>query len=266
MEDKKIKDAEVVNDTKTPDKTETTTPTLSKEEVEKTPTDSVGRMPILAFIAGVATALIAWQLYSAVTIDKPRAQGDYPNPVATVDGEAVDQELFEDNINNLLAGLAAQGVDTSDESIRAQYEADALEVIVNTRLLVNAAEAAGYAPTDEEIDERITMLEAQFGSAEALDAELTTLGLTRDDLRVDVIEQLSVDALLTTEVIPEEIEVTDAEVQELYDGIPDNGQGVPELETIREAIVAQIQQQKQQAYIEEYLEELRAEADIEINL
>lgn len=224
------------------------------------------RKPLLAFIAGVLTAIVAWQLYSVITATQVDNSGQYPDPVAIVNGEPVDQELFEQNIEQTLTGAEAQGVNVTDEKVRSEFENQVLETIINTRLLVNAAAEAGYAPTEEEITERITELESQFESGGGLDAELEALGLSRADLNTDVTEQLSVDALLRNEVIPEEIAVSDEEVQEVYDGLIEAGQEMPPLEEVRQGIIAQVQQQKQQDLIQAYLDELRAAAEVEVNL
>ncbi|GEM_PF-1834257 len=230
-----------------------------------TEAETGSRRPLIAFIAGMVTALIIWQLYTVITNNEP-GPGEYPNPIATVGGVAIDQALFEQNVEQTLVGGVAQGLDIEDPEIRRTLENQALEVLINTRLLVNAAAAAGYNATDEEIAERIELLESQFGGAEGLDAELTSLGLDRENLQNDVSEQLNVDALLANDVLPETIDVSQEEIAEVYDGLVAAGQEMPPLETVRDAIVAQIEQQKQQDIIEAYLDELRAESDIEINL
>ena len=238
--------------------------TTAATEATKT---SSARFPLLPFIAGVLTALLAWQLYSVITNEQVElSDSGYPEPVALVNGTAVDQQLFEQNVTETLAAAEAQGLDIADETVRTEVESQALEVIINTRLLVAAATKAGYQVTDEEIATRIGELEEQFGGAQALDAELEQLGLDREELATDVREQLSVDALLEEEVLTQPITVTDEEVAEVYESLQTAGQEMPPLASVKDAIVAQIEQQKQQGLIENYLEELRAAADIEINL
>ena len=227
------------------------------------PAESGSNRPLLAFVAGVITALVAWQVYTVFTT---QSSDQYPNPIATVNGEAVDQSLFLQNVTQTLDLAATQGVNIEDATIRDEIEAQALETIINTRLLVTAASEGGFEAGETEINEQIASLETQFGGTEGLNAELERLNLSREDLRRDVGEQIAVDNLLATEVVPETIEVTDEEVQVVYDDLVAAGQELPEIDTIRDAIVAQVEQQKQQELVEAYLEELRAAAEIEINL
>jgi peptidyl-prolyl cis-trans isomerase SurA len=229
--------------------------------------ESEGSMkPLIAFIAGIITSLLLWQAYTVVTTERPRAAGEYPNPVATVNGEPISQALFEQNVEQNLVGGTARGLDIENPEVRRELETQTADILINTRLLVAAAANAGFTASDEQVSDQITRLEDQYGGAEGLDAELATLGLDRDNLLQDVSEQISVDAFLTAEVIPESITVTEEEINEVYNGLIAAGQDMPELEAVRDAIEVQIQQTKQQNLVEEYLDTLRAEADIEINL
>jgi hypothetical protein len=223
--------------------------------------------PLLAFIAGIIVAVAGWYAYSAITNPTDVAPNrDYANPIATVNGEPVDQELFYQNLDQTLATLEAQGLDINDPAVRESYEIQVLDTIVNTQLLVSTAESAGYEPTDEEIQERIAQLETQFGDAAGLDDQLNQLGLDRDSLYEDVREQLSVDALLQAEALGDNLTVTDQELEDAYNALLEAGRELPELDTIRDALTAQIEQQKQQQLVGTYIDNLRAEAEIETNL
>lgn len=223
--------------------------------------------PLLAFIAGIIVAVGGWYLYGALTTPaEPDPNRDYADPIATVNGEAVDQDLFYQNLDQTFASLEAQGLDTTDPSIRESYEIQVLDTIVNTKLLITAATEAGYVPSDEEIQARIAELETQFGDAAGLDTQLADLGLDRDALYEDVREQLSVDTFLAEEVLGDNLTVTDQELEDAYNALLEAGRELPELDAIRDALTAQIEQQKQQQLIGTYIDNLRAEADIETNL
>lgn len=247
-----------------PEQSATAAATDATESTEAT--ESAPKFPLLPFVAGVLTALLAWQLYTVVTSTATVSESGYPNPIATVDGEPVDQSLFEQNVSETLAAAAAQGADTTDDAVRSEVEDQALEVIINTRLLVTAATNAGYEATAEEIEERISQLESQFGGTDELDTQLDTLGLTRESLAVDVREQIIVDQLLQSEVLTEGVTASEEEITAVYEELQASGQELPPLESVRDALVAQVEQQKQQAAVETYITELREAADIEINL
>jgi len=252
--------------TDTPTHTAADTTTAAPVVVDSGVTEGSNR-PLLAFIAGIIVAVLGWYAYTNLTAPAAgETTTDYADPIAVVNGAPVNQDLFVQNLNETLTSLEAQGLDIEDQSIRESYEVQVLDTLINTRLLVAAAEEAGYAPTEEEIQTRISELEAQFGDAEALDSQLSELGLDRDSLYTDVAEQLSVDTLLAEDVLGDNLTVTDAELQEAYDVLIEAGRELPELDTIRDALTAQIEQQKQQQLIGTYLDELRDAAEIEINL
>lgn len=275
--------AKTTDETKTTGTELTTTETTSSptqpttpDSQNQTPTSAAviddgveagSNRPLIAFIAGILVAVLGWYAFTNLTAPAgDETARDYADPIATVNGEPVDQDLFYQNLDETTATLEAQGIDTTDPTVQDEYEAQVVDTLVNTRLLVSAAADAGYAPSDEEIQTRITELEAQFGDAANLDSQLDELGLDRDSLYNDVREQLSVDALLAEEVLGENLTVTDEELQDAYNVLSEAGRELPELDSIRDALTAQIEQQKQQQLIQEYLDTLRAEADIEVNL
>lgn len=217
-----------------------------------------------AFVAGMVVAIGGYYIYTAVTTPAPTQILGDTDAVATINGTAITKADFDSSMAQTGAAAAAQGFDMSSSEAQEEMQTQTLDILTNTVLLIQTAEAAGIEISEEEVDEQIAVLEEQFGSSDALVAEAERLGLTAEDLRSDIREQILVDTYLRTAVDVETIEVSDEEIATLYETFTAGGQEVPPLEEISGDIKAQLQGQKQQGLLRELIDSLRAEADIEI--
>ena len=107
-------------------------------------------------------------------------------------------------------------------------------------------------------------IESEIGGAEVLQSRIDELGLTRAELREDIQEEILIQTLLDGIFSEADVSVTEEEIQEVYDAAGGVEAGLPPLEEVREQIEAQVRGTKEQVVIDEYLNELKAEADIEI--
>jgi len=184
-------------------------------------------------------------------------------PVAQVNGAEVSRKEYEDSVVNIAENAKAQGADITDPAVQEQIKEQALTTLINTKLLAQAATASGVSITDTEIQTEFDGIVAQFGSTEALQAQLASYNISEEALRSDLKEQLTIQAYLETAVDTSTITVTDEEITAFYDSL-DNSQGtLPELETIRDQVEAEIRTQKEQVLIAELLDTLREQATIE---
>jgi hypothetical protein len=186
--------------------------------------------------------------------------------VAVVNGTEITGADLQTSIQQFNQAAAAQGVDTSSPEVIADIRSQALDVLVNTALLKQAAQEQGVEVPAEATAERLATIEAEIGGAEALEARIVELGLTQADLEADIQEELVIQTLLNSLFAEAAIDVTDAEIQEIYDEASASGaEELPPLETVSEQIEAQVRGTKEQEVIEAYLETLKTEAEIEIN-
>ena len=241
--------------------------TITDAEIVKhtTGTEPDNKKLLLAFVAGILAAVVGWYVYGLITAPQTLSvDGEYPAVVATVDGEAIQSERFTQSLEQSLAFATSQGADITDETVLASVRSQALDSVINTRLLVQAATAAGYEATDEAVEAQIANLIAQYGGEEAFNAEVQAAGLDPDTLRSDVAEQIAVDEYLRTDVVTELETPTEEEIIAFYEELVASGQELPALEEIRAAVTSQIAQDKEQALVLAHIETLRASADIEI--
>lgn len=184
--------------------------------------------------------------------------------VAVVNGEEVLYRDLVSNMNQLQQLAAQQGANAADPAVFAQIQAQALDQIVNTALLVQSAQANGFTVSETAVDEELNAIESQFSSEAEFSAALESQGLTVDELREGVGEQLLVEDYLNgDEGVISVSEVTDAEVESTYAQLAADQGNLPPLEEIREILKQQLLAQKQQQEISDLIQGLRADADIE---
>ena len=87
------------------------------------------------------------------------------------------------------------------------YGAQALDDMINEKILDKAIADSGVKIDQSKLDEQIKTLETQFESTGGLDEALAQRGLTRKDLIKQVKTQLAVEELLADKIAPSEDEV-----------------------------------------------------------
>ena len=187
--------------------------------------------------------------------------------VATVNGEDIKVSDLEEAIEQLSQAAAQQGFDITDAGVSGEIRNQAVEMMVNIKLLEQSAIVNNIVVEQEAIDARITELAEAAGGREELLARLAEFEIDEVQLRLDVEEELTIRALFDQVFSDEQSEVTQEEIVEMYDNAVagSNGQPLPPLEEVSDQISQQIQQTKEQAAIEEYVQQLRTDADIVIN-
>jgi hypothetical protein len=188
-------------------------------------------------------------------------------PIAVVNGTELQAEDLATGIQQLEQAAAAQGLDLADPTVRAEIETQAIEMLVNTTLLEQAAVANEVVVAEEAITARITELEESAGGKEALIARLAEFSIDEAQLYKDVSDELTIRALLEVIFADAQVVASEEEIVAVYeDAVAANDPGVvPPLEEVRAQIAAQLVQTKEQAALDTYLQELRADADIELN-
>lgn len=226
---------------------------------------------VIALIALIAIGGFAWWWYNGQ--NDTNMQGDeaameekqYPDVVARINGEEVSKEDFKESLSQMQQVASQQGADLSNPTIQSQIETEAMNAIVSTRLLVQAAADAGVTVSDKDVDAEVSSLEAQFGGSDGLQEQMSNVGVTEDELRTSIREQLTVDAYLEQQPELADLTVSDEEISSFYDTLASQGQDVPELDDdLSSQIEQQLLFQKQQEATNAVINRLRANADVEV--
>jgi len=185
-------------------------------------------------------------------------------PVATVNGVEISGAEFAQNRDQVIISAQQQGVDTENPEVMQEIESQALEVLINTQLLRQEAEAAGLSASDEDIEARYQEIVESVGGEEALMSRMDELGITAASLRSDIEGELLVQALIDSAVDTSTIVVSEEDVVAFYEQASSEMDELPPLEEVRVEIEQQIRTTQEQALIAEYIEALRAAATIEV--
>lgn len=135
----------------------------------------------------------------------------------------------------------------------------ALETLITRKIIADRAKKQGIKVGDDEVAVEIKKIDAQVtgsGQGATLDTMLLQRGMTRDDLKTQIILQKQVEKLLGDKVA-----ATDAEVDKY---IADNKVTLPKAEEAsdRAQIKEQIKQQKISSQGQAFVESLRADSSI----
>ena len=183
-----------------------------------------------------------------------------------VNGETFSQEDLDRTVDQVTQELQMYGLDLGEEELRQE----AIDRLIQEALLAQYADERGLDVTQEEIDDEFNELMMMYGiqSEEEFLSQLEAEGIEGRD-QVDDLLGLEVQINKLIELYSEEVEVTDEEVNDAYDQLVAQMEGVdedeiPALDEVRGEIENDLIQQKVTPLLLDRIEELREEAEIEI--
>lgn len=202
-------------------------------------------------------------------------EGNEPSTVenkGSVMATVNDKEIFESDYNLLLeetkASYAQQGVDyeSLDETMKEKLSTQVLDQLINTELLVQAAENEGVQVEETAVDTQLEEMKAQFEDEAKFQEALEKNNLTEEELKDRVKMEMLITQYLDANV--GEVNVTDEEVNAAYEqykaAMEAQEQEVQDLADIKDALLQQAVSQKRQQKISDIIEQLRNENDIKI--
>lgn len=184
--------------------------------------------------------------------------------VARVNDAKISRADLDVSISQITSGAVAQGVDTTDPTLQGQIQTQALDMLVNTELLLQKAAASNITSTDDDVTVRYDQLVTDLGGEEVLKTRMAEFGIDEKTLRRDIKNELTIQKLLKGEFETRGVTVTDEEVTQFYESAGGAEAGLPDIAEVSEQIKAQIKTTKEQEIVNALVEELRAEAAIEI--
>src|SRR5699024_6562395 len=200
-----------------------------------------------------------------------------PDVVAEVNGEEISGETFSENYESQYQQLAMQAQMTGEEPDQDELKQEALDMMINSELLVTEAEDEGYTASEDDVDEYISDMAEENGmdSSDDLMKQFEEQGLDEDQVREDIHKEVLMDQVLET--IDSE-EPTDDELYEMYDTQVQQLEAMnehaedgdepdePSFEERKPDLEEQATQQKENEAVEKHLDGLREDADIETNI
>ena len=193
-----------------------------------------------------------------------------PDVVAEVNGEEISQDEFLATYEPQFQQMAMQSQMTGEEVDEAQIREMVADSMINNTLLIQEADSQGIEATEEDIDQLLTELaqQNQMESADQFLAALEEQGTPEDEVMDQIEMQVKVDQLIANEA--GEIDVSDAEVEEMYAQLEDqqeqSGGELPPLDEVRSEIEDEVRNQQEMEFAQTLLDDLRSDADITIHL
>lgn len=185
-------------------------------------------------------------------------------PVAIVNDAEIIKSDYDSSLQQLLQMAASQGASTTDPALLAQYETQAMDTLVNGELLRQSALEAGLTASTEDIEKRYSEIRDGVGGAELLAERMNEFKITEQSLRRDIENEILIQALFSSVFTSDKADVTEEEINALYDGLGGEGAGLPPLTEVKDQVIQQIKLDRQQQEAGKYIEELRTKAKIEI--
>jgi FKBP-type peptidyl-prolyl cis-trans isomerase (trigger factor) len=174
---------------------------------------------------------------------------------------------YERSFTQLQAAAASQQADMTDSKVTDQIKQQAIDQVVNTELLRQAAVAGGVNITADQVEARYQDIVKQVGGEEALAARMKELGVTQESLHTDIHDELLIQTHLASAISTSSITVSDEEAKKAYDtavAAAPKGTDIPAFTKVKPAIVEQVRATKQQDQITTYIQSLKDKAKIEV--
>jgi parvulin-like peptidyl-prolyl isomerase len=142
--------------------------------------------------------------------------------VATINGEVITQAEFQKNYTNMLRlmNLDPDALKDSEYSMMVTtFKKMALQNLILNSLVKQEADKLKIAVTEAELGEAYNMHVSQLGGEKSLNEQLSKIGLSRDDFKSELRDQLLRDKLITA-ISGNKAEVTEEQARAYYEKNP----------------------------------------------
>jgi len=187
--------------------------------------------------------------------------------VAIVNGQEIKGNEYNEALSISQMQFTSMGQDPTTEELSKQLKDYTLESLVGQTLIMQEIEKKGYEAKEEEINEQLDILKAQYESDKAFDEALKTNNLTLDKLKDQIADTVKYDQYVKNDLNVEE--VTDKEVKEYYDSMASSAEEsaeTPKYDDVKDTLKTNLERQKTQEKLAAKVEELRESAKIELKL
>jgi len=136
--------------------------------------------------------------------------------VMTISGKEITEKDLGQAVDMLKTQLQSRMSPQQMMSMGGMLRKQAAQNVINRELLEQAVEKEDIDVTEEEIASRIADIRQNFGSEEAFVNQLTSLGMSQDDFRAEIVTGLSIEALIEKHTKDHKM-ADEAEVKDFYE-------------------------------------------------
>ena len=184
--------------------------------------------------------------------------------VAEVNGTDITNGDLQNSIAQFNQLAVAQGIDSANPEVQADIRTQALDVLINTELLVQAAKERDISATGEQVAQRREGIIQQLGGEDVLQERMELLGLSDEDLMEDLEEEIIIQTLLDQVFAESDVEVSEEEISAVYASAGQEGAELPALEEVRDFLEQDLRASKEQEAIDSFLETQKTAAVISV--
>ena len=233
----------------------------TKEKAKKGPMlkKVIGPVMALAIVAGAGY----WAFTSGMLDFSNLGIGGSDKFIATVNGQGIEQRLFDTRFAQEKNAQESQGValnDISAEQLRQQV----LEAMIAERLLVQHAKEQGVQVSDQAIQEQYQQIITQFENEGEFEKQLETQNATLQDVKNEIADQIAIQEFADQYAQQQGVTVSAEEIQKTYDDAVAGGAELEPLESLQTQIEAYLRNQKVNELLQALVAQLRGEATVEI--
>ncbi|WP_421384827.1 SurA N-terminal domain-containing protein [Bacillus salacetis] len=196
---------------------------------------------------------------------------DEETTVAVVNEEDIKGEAYNTLLSQTQMQYQQMGQDPTSEELAPKLKESTIDSLIGQTLLLQEAEKHGYKASDEEIQKEIDTLKANYEDEEQFEEILKSNGLTMDELKSEVANNIKYTAYIDNELEVEEVK--DEDVKAYYDQYAEQSSGsedteaqMPEFDEVKDQIRQQLERQKTQEVLAAEVEKLKENASIEIKI
>jgi parvulin-like peptidyl-prolyl isomerase len=224
----------------------------------------IKRSKLLLIVTGML--LVLGLVGCGTTGQESTDKGEETDVVAIVNEDSITKEEFTESLEQFKMSYAQQGMNVEDmeEAQLDQMEQQVVDQLVNTKLLLQAAEKNNIKATDEEIEQSLGQIKGQFENDEDFNNALEANKLTIAQLEKQIAEELKINQYIKDNV--QEVTVEEEEVVAMYDQYKEQSEEVPAYEEVKEQLEQQIKQQKNQEEVGKLVQKLREDSKIEVKI
>ncbi len=188
--------------------------------------------------------------------------------VAVVNGDEITWAELESRASQMKMRYEMQGEAVTPE-MEDRIREMVLDNMIDEILLLQEALRQGFDVTEEEIDEAYEDIVARYDSEEELKSLLHEDGMTVEDLRDQIREQLIImgyiDEYVEQELGEEGLEVTEEDVRELYERYSAQMEDFPEYDEVESYLREELEDQRYYDAISQLVADLREASTINYN-
>jgi FKBP-type peptidyl-prolyl cis-trans isomerase (trigger factor) len=195
-------------------------------------------------------------------------QVDNKKIVAVVNDEELTGEEYNVALTSIQWQMQQMGQDPSSKESMEQVKAQALDTLVNQALILQKAKEAKIKASTSEIDKEYSLVEKQFGGEKEMKKALKSQSMDVKTVKEQITESIIFEKYM--DKVAPTVKITDKEIKEYYDQAASKskeaGQELPPLAEVSKEIQGIIKLEQQQKLLATHVEELKADAEIEMKI